>query len=239
MSSALIHHHLGLGDHLDCNGLVRYILKYSCFNRIYIPAKQNYFAMVQFMYRDCPDIEVIEIDPQSITEEYEQIDQILSRIPFCNRIRVGHDYYPSALEQRENENCWVYFYRQLGIPISVRYDNFYIKRDAKSEAKSFYQLTQGESPYFFVHDDPARGFNINISQIHAPSGCNIVRNDTSYSIFDFISVLESAAQIHVMESSFKSLVELFPSVKAPCFFHDFRGHPLGSVSRSRWSIVNY
>jgi hypothetical protein len=42
-----------------------------------------------------------------------------------------------------------------------------------------------------------------------------------------------------MESSFKSLVELIPSITAPSFFHDFRGHPLGSISRSRWTVVNY
>ena len=37
----IIHHHLGLGDHFVCNGLVRFIIDKNNYEQYYIPAKEN------------------------------------------------------------------------------------------------------------------------------------------------------------------------------------------------------
>jgi hypothetical protein len=191
------------------------------------------------MYKDSPSIRVIRINPTDLVDEYRQVHELVARMPYCNYVQVGHGFYPEKLEAKENENCWVYFYRQMGIPCSVRYEYFYINRSPESELKAYNELVgQDDVEYIFVHDDPTRGFSIDMSKISV-GGRKVIRNDMKYTIFDFIYILEKASEIHVMESSFKSLVELVPTIKAPSFFHDFRGHPLGSISKSRWSTVSY
>jgi len=50
-------------------------------------------------------------------------------------------------------------------------------------------------------------------------------------------ILKEAKEIHVMESSFKSVIEHLPSCDK-IYFHDFRGHPLGKTKKN-WQIVNY
>ena len=60
MNKFYIHHHLGLGDHLDCNGMVRCMQK-SLGTKVCVFSKSNYYSMIEYMYRDTEDIEVVEI----------------------------------------------------------------------------------------------------------------------------------------------------------------------------------
>ena len=43
----IIYHHLGIGDHIVCNGLVNFI---SENHRIHLPVKKKYSQMVQHLY---------------------------------------------------------------------------------------------------------------------------------------------------------------------------------------------
>ena len=53
MKRIFLIHHLGLGDHIVCNGLVRELIK-KC-DLIYFPVKHHNFATVKFMFRDIPN----------------------------------------------------------------------------------------------------------------------------------------------------------------------------------------
>ena len=61
MKELCIHHHLGLGDHLDCNGMVRYFLKNGPFDKVHVFSKSNYYDMIEYMYRDEKNIVVINV----------------------------------------------------------------------------------------------------------------------------------------------------------------------------------
>ena len=56
-----IHHHLGLGDHFDCNGMVRYILEKTPFEEVRVFCKDINFSLVKEMYEDNKNIEVISL----------------------------------------------------------------------------------------------------------------------------------------------------------------------------------
>ena len=62
MSQLCIHHHQGLGDHMDCNGLVRYILEKGSYDKVHVFSKSNYYDMIEYMYRDNENIVVAKID---------------------------------------------------------------------------------------------------------------------------------------------------------------------------------
>ena len=61
MDKFLIYHHLGLGDHIICNGLVREICNNSK-NSFLLPAKKQNFQTVEFMFRDLKNLTVVSVN---------------------------------------------------------------------------------------------------------------------------------------------------------------------------------
>ena len=228
-----IHHHLGLGDHFDCNGLVRYILKKWQYDTVSIFSKDNYFSMVDFMYRDEDNIKVVKIDKN---KEYEEVLKIVSSSnpEFNALLTIGHSNYD---HNAKNKNCWEIFYDQVEIPYNVRKDFFHIDRDLEEEERVFSKLNPANESFLFLHDDKERGFNLNRDHI-LNTDLRIIENDVTENIFYFIKILQEAEEIHCMESSFKTLIDLYCE-QDNLFFHDFRGHPLGQNSLKQWEIIPY
>ena len=56
----IIHHHLGLGDYINCNGMVNYLS--NMFDKIIIPLKSNYAHMIKYLYKDNPKIEFLNLE---------------------------------------------------------------------------------------------------------------------------------------------------------------------------------
>jgi len=233
MKEICIHHHLGLGDHLDLNGMIRYLLKEGDFTKIHIFSKDMYFDMIDFMYRDEERIVVNKIGNDPQTETQEVIDYVNSSS--CSEVlRIGHEYYPPNPEK--NRNCWEYFYDQVGIPYEIRVDMFYVKRDHTEESRLFDKMNPNNKPFLFFHDDVYKGYEID-KKSFLDSSLLAIGNDKSENIFFFIKLLEQANEIHCMESCFKSLVE-FVDTKAELFYHDFRNHSLGKTNK-KWTVIDY
>lgn len=228
-----IHHHLGLGDHFDCNGMVRYIQEKWGYNNINVFCKDNYFDMVNYMYRDNDKIKVIKIDRD---KEYQEVKKIFNEQSedYDHFLVVGHQNYD---HNAKGKNCWEIFYDQINISYEVRKSYFYVEKDPIAEQDLFRKLNPKNLPFAFVHDDKDRGFVLDKKYIQN-TDLHIIENDTSENIFHFISVLEKAEEVHCMESSFKTLVDIYCE-QEKLFFHDFRGHPLGLQSHKNWKIVKY
>ena len=65
----LIYHHLGLGDHFSCNGLVRYLYKKNNKKQsFYLVCKRRYKKMVDFMFRDLKLLKIIPVSNFSQNE---------------------------------------------------------------------------------------------------------------------------------------------------------------------------
>lgn len=228
-----IHHHLGLGDHFDCNGMVRYLKKELNYDQVSVFAKDNYYEMVNYMYRDDSYINVIKIDRH---QEYEEVFKIINSCDSQKNdlLTVGHQHYDHTAKKK---NCWEIFYDQINIPYSVRKSFFYVERDKSSEENLFHKLNPENLPFAFIHDDRDRGFILNSTYIKNKK-LHIIKNDISENIFDFIGILERAEEVHCMESSFKTLVDIY-CTQEKLFFHDFRGHPLGLNSNKNWKTISY
>ena len=71
MSDIYIYHHLGLGDHINCNGLVRTILKdrVKKSNNLYLLTQAQNKEMILFMYRDEPRIKIAAIKKNANEEQ--------------------------------------------------------------------------------------------------------------------------------------------------------------------------
>tara|TARA_R110000850_G_scaffold4199_2_gene19528 strand:- start:43 stop:747 length:705 start_codon:yes stop_codon:yes gene_type:complete len=228
----VIHHHLGLGDHFDMNGMVRHYL--NIYDKVHVFSKESYLPMVEYMYRDNDNIIVHELGfPE---DELMSVEVFIEQNNVENFLRIGFENYPFGLEEQLGKNCWEFFYEQVGVPKEVRVRDFYCKRDEEEETRVLEKLNPTGKPFVFVHDDPARGFKVDRSVID--SSFNIIENDTSENIFYFLKVLEEAEAIHCMESSFKSLVDLYAKTEQ-LHYHDFRNQPLGSHTNKKWHIIKY
>lgn len=236
-----VHHHLGLGDHIDCNAMIRIFLEEYDFEKVNVFAKQRYSDMIKYMYRDEPNISVVTVPNE---DEYKTILEYIEKNDVKNFIKVGHEFYPWGREEELGMGCAEIFYQQMQIPYERRFDDFYYKRDLKEEQRVYEKLNPNDEEYIFVHDDASRGFEIPIEELEhvaGTEGIKIIRNDITENLFHFGMVLEEAKQIHCMESAFRSLVEVLDTTDE-LFFHNFREGASGYLGNStlrEWSEVKY
>jgi len=233
-----VHHHLGLGDHLDCNGMVRNILKNGFLEHnpstVGVFSKGNYYDMIEYMYRDEPNIIVFNLGKE---DEYTEVKRIVGQHSGL-LLRVGHENYPGKqAELSQQKNCWEFFYEQIDMPYQVRYDDFFVQRDLDEENRLLNKLNPNGEPFIFIHEDTARGFTLNRDHF-VDKTLKTIENDITENIFNFISIIEKAEEIHCMESSFKTLIDIYAK-QDKIFYHDFRHQPLGQNSLDTWKIVNY
>mgnify|MGYP004455234433 CR=1 FL=1 len=246
MTKLFIHHHLGLGDHLDCNGMVRHIQQHGGvegvwrsahqYDTVGVFSKPNYFNMIEYMYRDTDKIEVFKVSKDN---EYGDVKQILEEDPLSNLITVGHQHYPGKqTELSQNKNCWEFFYEQIEMPYDIRYKEFYVERDLEEERRVFDKLNPNNESYIFIHEDSDRGFLLNREHF-IDKNLKIIENDVTENIFHFTKIIEEAQEIHCMESSFKTLIDFYAK-QDHIFYHDIReSQPLGQHSSPKWKVVSY
>jgi len=195
-----IYHHLGLGDHIICNGLVRYIKKFE--DEVYVFCKHHNFKNVEYMYRDDSNIKIL-----SVGEDFDVVEYINDNKIYNKVIKVGFELLNNKYSTFDVE-----FYESLNIPFSVRFDNFYIERDFELEQNIIKELNPNNEKYIFTH-------NIDISKIN--TNFKIIDNPVNYSIFNLISLIENAEEVHLMESSIKNLVNSYKMEKPKFFYHQY------------------
>lgn len=230
-----IYHHLGLGDMIHCNGMVRYLLsRLVSDRRIHVFCKARNAAMSRWMYRDEPRIQIVELDDRD--REKPQVEQCLRRKQTRNYLAVGHRGLRHLLDRYPHLFFDELFYLQVGIPYSLRFEECYWERDWAQEERVFKKCSP-QRPYAFVHDDPSRGYVVDAGSIDLP----IVRNDPSESLFHMGLLLEQAAEVHCMESSIRCMIESLDMGEAQLYYHNFRypERPLGTATRQNWISVEY
>lgn len=227
-----IYHHLGLGDHLMCNGLVRELIKNEANATLF--CKPHNIESVKFMYSDVANLEFMEM--------YD--DEVLSFIsdPNIRSVKIGHagvnfpDMPGSYPVPNENDVVQT-FYRQGGIAYNKRWSSWHVDRNYESEKAllSKIGLSDGER-YIFVHDDPSRNYNIKNENVR--SDLRIIKPNLEYTknIFDYCYLLENAEEIHCMDSSFRILCEHI-NTTGTLHFHQYAKGSSGwgvPLSRKRW-----
>ena len=124
MADIVIHHHLGLGDHIDCNGMVRYFAELYEGDTIHSFAKTQYFDMIEWMYRDDDQIKVHCIEGNEYSGVYQFMTE--NNLTSEDLYIVGHGNYPT--NPSSDKNCWEYFYEQLDIDLDIMLSQTKMKR---------------------------------------------------------------------------------------------------------------
>ena len=223
----LLYHHLGLGDYIILSGGLKYLKRNNLLGPAFCICKHSNLNSVKQLYADIDSFEIIAVNDWLEAE-------ILVKQWKDEKMLIGFDKMID----------WQYFdidfYRIIGVDFKERWNSFTIKRNFDAENKLLNKINLPEK-FAFVHDDPSRGYLITHQHInkHLP----IVRPYITNSIFDWISVLEKATEIHCICSSFKHLVDSLPEIKADLFYHHSyvnNGNPREastSASKKNWKII--
>lgn len=224
MNSLVLHHHLGMGDHIICNGLVRSLLDINDF--IHLLCKEANVSRVSRMFDD--DDRIIPISIPNGADEHLFAAGYATSVNM-KYMRCGFSYWNA------HETFDEMFYRHAKINYQNRWSRFYLRRDKEAEEKAFKLMNPSQQEFVFVHDDPSRGMNISIRN----TKYLVVRNNPSIDIFDLCMLLENAKEIHCMESSFRCLIEHLPKVTCPLYLYssvrnDGHGRAIIGGSKKTW-----
>lgn len=186
-----IYHHLGLGDHFVCNGLVRYLLEKHRCQRLYLPTYNHNLQTVRDMYSDEPRITCLPVMSDSDVEHLPEL-QSTSRV-----IRVGF------------EQCrpdWdVSFYDSANVSFSARWNRFKANRNLEKEKKleEFIKVNR-EKKFVLVHDHSSIGKH----PINLNTDYRIIRIEKyTDSMMDWCGLIEKAEEVHCIDSSFIHLAQ--------------------------------
>ena len=224
---SLIYHHLGLGDYIIISGGLKYLKRNDLLGPAFCICKHQYLNSVKQLYADVKGFEIIAI------ENWKEAD-LLAKHWIGDKIFIGFD------QLMDYKHFDIDFYRIMKVDFKERWDSFSVIRDFKAEEKLLDDINPPEK-FAFVHDDSARGIVIN-NQLINPE-LPLVKPFFTNSIFDWISILEKATEIHCICSSFKHLVDSLPQIKAELFYHYTyvnNGKPREASitqSRKKWAIV--
>ena len=218
MKTLFIHHHLGLGDHIICNGLIRYISqKYT----VKLFCKNKNLNNVSIMFRDNNNISLIGIDS----------DEDIDTFHVDNKLTVG-----VALNTAFNLNrlncCWdQIFYEQANIPFEISWLNFKINQPIQQNSKP-------DEPYAFICDRGSDGINGIDENIIDKSLIKIYSNTGGF--FDNIDLISRASEIHCINSAYIHLIDrLLISDRIKLFYHkNFIPKPYSNFTlRKNWQII--
>lgn len=245
-------HHLGMGDHLHCNGLVRHLVEKLPTDEdwdVVLFCWERNFKNVKYLYRD--DDRIIVVPFENDTNEIFKARRVINQNSTYGNPLYTHRYYQIGYHEFrkiKSENpeltCDQCFYKQLDVPYEYRFDKFYYERDSEEEERVFKKLVPEGKEYVFVHDNPHRDYIIDLDKID--SKYKIVKNDETESIFHFAKILENASEIHCIESSFRCFIEGLNTSQAKHYFHPvntefsrFDKNNLGTGTSKEWTFVEY
>jgi len=221
----IILHHLGLGDQIMLNGMVRHFAETDT---VCIFCKKCHLESVEFMYRDISEkVKVIPLETTSVSEIQEKIRTYKNATVIPLATYGMDDASWSAYTKMTN---WAHgVYLQAKVNPSYMYTKFKVERDRSIEignskecdwpAELWEKVDEDMAivkDYIFVHDDPERDRYIHVKSdlhIYKPHSKLIDKKQELFqcehpNIFAYVSLIERAKEVHCMNSSYNWMIEL-------------------------------
>jgi hypothetical protein len=202
-----IYHHLGLGDHIICNGLVRSLITNTENYKMFV--KSHNYESVKFMYRDLKNLDFI-IGDDSFVQNFLTENNIIA----SDLISAGFYRHPNAESFDES------FYLQNNLELNFRWDNFFVDRDLDSEITLFNKFDVTKNEYVFIHDDKSRNYEIDETKI-INKHLKIVRPVLDYTnnVFDYCYLMENSIESHFIDSSFRLIFDSLKLRNTNIYYH--------------------
>jgi len=182
------------------------------------------------MYQDLPNVDLIEI-----TNDYD-VNAFLKDVCYDDVIKIGFEHFRFYQKDKYFDKA---FYSQFNLPIETKWKNFYVNRNLDNENKLFNSLNIEKNKYIFLHESC---YKINRDFIETKS-LPIIEPHKTETIFDWCTVIENAAEIHCICSSFKHLADNLNLETNKLYYHISyvnKGQPrfhFISYNKNNWKIL--
>ncbi len=230
-----IYHHLGLGDHIMCNGLVRHYAEN--YDTIYLFVKPHNIGNVKYMYRDNSNIKFLTLDDNDV-----RFFMSLNKNNKYLVIGITQEWFKNFDINKKWKTFDEGFYAAANIPLEYKWDKFYFERNIEKEKDVFYNKLKliDNDKFVFIHDNPSqnRVFKDNL----IPKNIKIINpNDHPYiNLFDFLYTIKKAEQVHVMNSSFMNIIDCMKLREDNLFLHSYARTDVGDnpnpALKLNWTI---
>lgn len=229
MKNLLILPHLGLGDAIIINGLVRTI--YPRYASVSLVTKTPNYDSVSPMFEDLDCLGIIPVENDAHARSVADVYGADGRYDV---LRLGGFRYGDFLSSHSNNHFDEEFYRQAKIPFGYRWSAFKIPTPLD------YRLCDTSREYSLVCGDCSTGSGL-IEESRMRPSIDRVRPFKTESILYWVPAIVGASEIHCIDSAFLNLVESLDLGSKPLFFHKYaRRHPderLYPTLRRTWTIL--
>jgi hypothetical protein len=194
MTNVVLHHHLGLGDHFICNGLVHSLLERNNWEELHLVCKPHYSKTVKHLYEDFSNIKLLVVKDE-YTEPVE-----FAKNNNMEMLRIGFEH----IDANNFENS---FYNQCMVDIDAEYTQFILpsRLDASEEFYNTVTEKLGQD-YIFVHKECSiKNYDLKIDS-NLPQ--HIAEKNDTDDILDYVHPLRLISPGSSLPSPFKTWVEL-------------------------------
>lgn len=204
-----IYHHLGLGDHISCHGIVRHFCEIE--ESVGLFVKPHNYENVKYMFNDLSNLELITLDNDNDVNGFICINELK------NVLRIGY-FVGGDTSKCKWKNFEEDFYLMAGLPVEYKIEKFFINRNLDKELDIFNSLNLLKGEYIFIHDgNDSENFT---SLKYIPQNTKFVK-PISYGLFDWIYTIENSKEIHCIDSSFICLVDCLQTLDKPLYNHRY------------------
>jgi len=233
--------HYNIGDHLICYGFVKEFSKQ--YDTIILTTKDD--------PRQLPNAQRLFSSIKNVfltTEHFpnNEYDKIISSNWWFQQVSQWYQYptpkVPFYLgEEMIFDRFW---YKLADVPFKLKWDNFYLERNLQKEKEIYYDIIglKNNEEYTFLHEDPfntdedrsvkRKYINPDIRLINMTDWPDISILDTAY-------LIENAKEIHVINSSFRTFIDLMNIKNNNVYYHMYtRSNPAEQVAvRLKWNTL--
>jgi hypothetical protein len=218
--------HLGLGDLINHIGAIRYFA--TAYDEVTVVVKAHNEQNARSFFKDDPSINFMFVKTdRDISVQLGASESVFkSATHGYTKVIMSGAHLPSCNPWDDTSDC---FYKDMQLPLEVRYIFHHIP---PGDNAMYEQLKN--VPYIFVHQTTSTGTqklitwdveiiltidpNINLY----PEGhrwYNIAKNCVGYPLVDYITVIQNAKEVHVLDSSFSCLAQYIPleATTAKCY----------------------
>lgn len=234
-----IYTHNRIGDLCICYGFIKeYSLNYDEI-LLYVNLEICDLSNIERLFSSIPNVQfTTELFPEN---EY---GAIISSQWWFEQVSPWYKNpkHPEPLD--ENLVFDRFWYNLARVSFNKKWDNFYLKRNFLREKQIYYDILglKNNERYVFLHEDKWNKDEDRTIKRHLINSDIRIISITDYpniSIFDTAFLIEHAEEVHVINSSFRTFIDLMDIKHNNLYYHKYtRSNPVEQVAvRLPWKII--
>lgn len=137
------------------------------------------------------------------------------------------------------------WYRLANLPLNLKWDNFYFERDTNKEKEIYYDILglKDNEEFIFLHEDSkCKNADRTIKRKYINTNLKLVELEKMHdiSLLDLMYVVEKAKEVHVINSSSRTFIDLMNIKHDNLIYHKYtRPNPVEQPAmRLNWKIID-